>query len=55
MTTEERYPNFSKLTAMLNQQAHPRNMLYKLIAIAPLDKDGKAAYNEHREGAATSG
>lgn len=33
MTTEERYPNFAKLTALLNQQEHPRQTLEIVIAI----------------------
>lgn len=36
MTTEERYPNFAKLTALLNQQEHPRQTLEMVIALAKL-------------------
>ena len=31
MTTEERYPNFARLTALLNQQKHPRQTLNALV------------------------
>lgn len=33
MTTAERYPNFARLTALLNQQEHPRRTLRVLISI----------------------
>ena len=33
MTTEERYPNFARLTALLNQEKHPRRMLRTLVAV----------------------
>ena len=36
MTTEERYPNFANLTALLNQQEHPRQTLEMVIALAKL-------------------
>ena len=31
MTYEEKYPNFAKLTALLNQQEHPRQTLNALV------------------------
>lgn len=31
MTTEEKYPNFARLTALLNQQKHPRRTLRVLV------------------------
>lgn len=33
MTLEERYPNFARLTALLNQQKHPRRMLCALVTV----------------------
>ena len=31
--TEEKHPNIAKLTALLNQQKHPRRMLRALVAV----------------------
>ncbi len=31
MTTAERYPNFARLTALLNQQKHPRQTLNTIV------------------------
>lgn len=33
MTDAERYPNFAKLTALLNQQEHPRKALNIMLAL----------------------
>ena len=38
MIDAEKYPNFAKLTALLNQQEHPRqalNMMLPLLASKP--------------------
>ena len=32
MSIEERYPNFARLTALLNQQKHPRETLNSVVA-----------------------
>ncbi len=45
MTTEERYPNFAKLTALLNQQKHPRRTLRVLISI--LEREGGVDRDRH--------
>lgn len=46
MTTEERYPNFARLTALLNQQKHPRQTLRRLV---DLIGDRKEANSMTRE------
>lgn len=43
MTTAERYPNFAKLTALLNQQKHPRRTLWYLVTLM----GGKEGGAEH--------
>ena len=43
MTTAERYPNLAKLTALLNQQKHPRRTLRTLVALV----GGKGGGAEH--------
>lgn len=43
MTTEERYPNFARLTALLNQQEHPRRMLNALVSLSAVE--GVSLYN----------
>lgn len=42
MTTEEKYPNFAKLTALLNQQKHPRRTLMALVALMAVRPEDKA-------------
>lgn len=43
MTTEERFPNFAKLTALLNQQEHPRRTLHAVLSI--LEREGGEAHD----------
>ena len=38
MTTEERYPNLAKLTALLNQEKQPRRALRAVLSI--LEREG---------------
>jgi len=45
MTTAERYPNFARLTALLNQQKHPRCTLRALISI--LEREGGVEHDRH--------
>ena len=40
MTTAERYPNFAKLTTLLNQQKHPRRTLRALVALVGCKEGG---------------
>ena len=46
MPTAERYPNFARLTALLNQQKHPRRTLRALISI--LEREGGAEHDRSR-------
>lgn len=39
MTTAEKYPNFAKLTALLNQQKNPRRTLNTLVSVMTLRKE----------------
>ena len=41
MTTAERFPNFARLTALLNQQEHPRRILHILISLASVERCGR--------------
>lgn len=41
MTTAERYPNFARLTALLNQQKHPRRTLHSLISLFIAERCGR--------------
>lgn len=43
--TEEEYPNIAKLTALLNQQKHPRRTLRALISI--LEREGGVEHDRH--------
>ena len=43
MTTAERYPNFARLTALLNRQESPRRTLHALISI--LEREGGAEHD----------
>ena len=45
MTYEEKYPNIAKLTALLNQQKHPRRTLRVLISI--LEREGGVEHDRH--------
>lgn len=38
MTTAERSPNFARLTALLNQEKHPRQTLRILISLASVER-----------------
>lgn len=41
MTTAERYPNFARLTALLNQEEQPRRTLRRLVALVGGKEGGK--------------
>ena len=45
MTYEEKYPNIAKLTALLNQQEHPRqtlNAMVNFLVLSGWKSDGTA-------------
>ena len=46
MTTAEKYPNFARLTALLNQQGHPRQTLEMVIALANLETGEEKERNQ---------
>lgn len=39
--TEKEYPNFAKITALLNQEQHPRRMLRALVYLMVMQKGGE--------------
>ena len=48
MTTEERYPNLAKLTALLNQEKQPRqtlNALVNLLVLTGWKSEGSAPHD----------
>lgn len=48
--TEEEYPNIAKLTALLNQQKHPRKTLNALVNLLALNgRNGSEANDTHTE------
>ena len=49
MTTAERYPNFAKLTVLLNQEKHPRRTLRVLVSLVG-GKEGGAEHDTRGHG-----
>jgi hypothetical protein len=47
MTMEERFPNFAKLTALLNQQKHPRQTLRTVLSILEREWGAEHDTREH--------